>query len=102
MKFSKEVKKRRLRQIKFEFTAKNMTEQNGKVERDIATIWGRERSMMSAAHLPSGLRGKLWAELFRTAVDLLNVSSSIMGEKTRNEKRENRLPDSFLLKASSS
>lgn len=51
-----------------------------------AIIWGRARSMMSAAHLSSNLRGKLWGEFFKTAIDILNMSSSTMGQKTRNEK----------------
>ncbi len=72
---------------------KNTPQQNGLVERDIATIWGRTRAMMSAARLPTNIRERLWCELFKTAADIINMLASHMDDKTRNEKWENRLPD---------
>ena len=93
VKLSEEVKRRVSTQIKFEFVSKNTPQQNGLVERDIATIWGRTRAMMSAARLPTNIRERLWGELFRTAADIINMSASHMDDKTRNEKWENILPD---------
>ena len=51
MKF-KEVCEEKYPEIKFELTAKDMPQQNGKVERVIATIWDRLRSMMDDAGIP--------------------------------------------------
>ena len=53
IKLSKEVKTKLSSTIKFEFTAKNTPQQNGLIERDIATIWGRTRAIMSASKLSS-------------------------------------------------
>ena len=39
------------------------------------------------------MQAKLWCEPFKTAIDIMNISASTMGDKTRNEKWENRLPD---------
>ena len=41
--------KRKFPGIKFELTAKDTPQQNGKLERKIATIWSRVRAMMSGA-----------------------------------------------------
>ena len=47
--------------IKFEFTAPNTPQQNGVVERKLATLYGRIRSMLNAARINEELREKLWA-----------------------------------------
>ena len=36
--------------------------------------------------------GELWSEFFRTAIDILNFSASTMGEKTRCESWDGKLP----------
>ena len=50
--------------IQIEFVAPNTPQQNGVVERAFATCTARGRAMMSAAGLPEGLKGKLWAECY--------------------------------------
>ena len=35
--------------IKFKYTARNMPQQNGQVERSFATLYGKMRAMMNAA-----------------------------------------------------
>ena len=48
--------------VKFEFTAPNTPQQNGRVERKFATLYGRIRAMMNAAGLTQSLKNGLWAE----------------------------------------
>ena len=48
--------------IKFEFTAPNTPQQNGKIERKFATLFGKCRSMLNAAGVPQHLRELLWAQ----------------------------------------
>ena len=59
--------------ISFEFTAPNTPQQNGKVERAFATLYGRVRSMMNGAGLTGSLRNGLWAEGAVTATLLENL-----------------------------
>ena len=59
--------------ITFEYTSPNTPQQNGRVERKFATLYGRVRSMMNAARFTGGLRSNLWAECARTATNLDNI-----------------------------
>ena len=59
--------------ITFEYTSPNTPQQNGKVERRFATLYGRVRSMMNGAGLTGNLRSGLWAECARTATKLDNL-----------------------------
>ena len=59
--------------IHFEFTAPDTPQQNGKIERKFATLYGRVRSMLNEARLPSQLRKGLWAEAARTASMISNI-----------------------------
>ena len=47
--------------VKFEFTAPNTPQQNGKAERKFATLKGRIRAMMNWAEFPEEMRQKMWA-----------------------------------------
>jgi transposase len=47
---------------KFEFTAPYSPQQNGKIERKFAIVWGEVRSMLNTEKLPWTLRKKLWAQ----------------------------------------
>ena len=58
--------------ITFEYSAPNSPQQNGRVERRFATLYGRVRSMLNAAKLNGELRSGLWAECARTATYLDN------------------------------
>ena len=59
--------------IEFEYSAPNTPQQNGRVERRFATLYGRVRSMLNAAHLTPDLRSGLWAECAHTATHLDNL-----------------------------
>ena len=47
--------------VKFEFTAPNTPQQNGKAERKFATLKERIRAMMNWAEFPEEMRQKMWA-----------------------------------------
>jgi hypothetical protein len=59
--------------INFEFSAPHSPQNNGKIERKIATLWGKVRSMLNDAKLPTWLRQKLWAQCAQHATRLENV-----------------------------
>jgi transposase InsO family protein len=48
--------------IKSEFTAPYTPQQNGKIERKFATLWGRVRATLNTSQRPWSLRNKLWAQ----------------------------------------
>ena len=47
--------------VKFEFTAPNTPQQNGKVERKFPTLKGRVRAMLNWAGVTENMRVKLWS-----------------------------------------
>ena len=53
--------------VEFEFTAPDTPQQNGKVERKFATLYGKVRSMLNRARLPERWRSGIWAEAAATA-----------------------------------
>ena len=53
--------------IIFEYTAVNTPQQNGRVERKFATLFGRVRAMLNCARLNGKIRNGLWAECGKTA-----------------------------------
>jgi len=57
----------------FEYTAPSTPQQNGRVERKFATLYGRVRAMMNYSGFEEELRGKLWAECAKTATDNENI-----------------------------
>ena len=59
--------------IDFEYSAPNSPQQNGRVERKFATLYGRVRSMLNGAHLTPSLRSGLWAECAHTATYIDNL-----------------------------
>ena len=59
--------------INFEFTASQTPQQNGKVERAFATIYGRMRAMMIDAGFEMERRKELWTEAASTATKLDNI-----------------------------
>ena len=63
--------------IKFEFTARETPQQNGKVERAFATLYGRMRAMMTAVKWDDQMKHKFWMEAAATATKL----DTIMNEK---------------------
>jgi hypothetical protein len=59
--------------IIFQYTPRDSPQYNGKVERKIAVLTGRVRSLLTAAGLPDKLRPQLWAEAAKTATDIENT-----------------------------
>jgi hypothetical protein len=60
--------------LNFEFTSPNTPQQNGRVERKFAILYGMVRSLLNSSKLPDALRQKCWAEASNHATDLLNGS----------------------------
>ncbi len=58
--------------IKFEYTAPGTPQQNGRVERKFATMYGKVRAMLNDAKLTAALRKKLWAKAANTSTILEN------------------------------
>ena len=59
--------------VTFEYTAPKTPQQNGRVERGFATLYGQVRSMLNAARLNKEFRRGLWAKCACTACDLDNL-----------------------------
>ena len=72
--------------ITFEFTARNTPQQNGKVERMFATLWGRVRAMNRRAGFGKKIRRKLWAEAAQLATDLHSVLVAKEGNQCPYQK----------------
>ena len=70
----------------FEYTAPNTPQQNGRVERRFATLYGRVRSMLNAARFSREFRRGLWAECARTACELDNLDCDNKVGKPRYEQ----------------
>ena len=87
--FEKEIIEKKLKII-FEYTASNTPQQNGRVERKFATIYGRVRSMLTAAGIEGELRKSLWAEAGNTAIDLMNIQVHDKEQRTPYEKISGR------------
>jgi hypothetical protein len=68
-----EVEKSATLKVKFEITAPNTPQQNGKIERQFATMWDKVRAMLNAAKLPWKIRNKLWAQCAKHCTDLENI-----------------------------
>jgi len=66
--------------LHFEFTARQTPQQNGRVERKFATLFGRVRSMLNSAGLTGkheDLRQGLWAECAETATKMENLAAKV-------------------------
>ena len=68
-----ESKESALQDIKFEFTARDTPQLNGKVERRFAVITRRIRAVLNAAKLPEDLRKVLWGESVMYCTDVNNI-----------------------------
>jgi hypothetical protein len=58
---------------KFEYTALNTPEQNGKIEKKFQTLYAMIRAMLNWAPLPSKMRAKLWAQCATVDTKLENI-----------------------------
>ena len=91
--------KDKMEKVRFEFTSPNTPQQNGKVERKFATLYGRVRAMLNGARLEGLRRQKLWAECANHATLLENMTLTTRGfemapwwDPKRDEKRVRYLP----------
>ena len=64
----------------FEYTAPNTPQQNGKVERKFATLYGRVRACFNDCNMEKSWRNHLWAECASHCTNLENL-----GAKERNK-----------------
>ena len=59
--------------IKFEFTGPGSPQYNGRVERKLATLYGKVRTILNEAQLPSNIRQGLWAKACNYVTDIENI-----------------------------
>jgi transposase InsO family protein len=59
--------------FKFEYTALENPQQNGKIERKFATLYGKSRAVLNAGKFNWPLRHKMWAYSANQATDLENI-----------------------------
>ena len=72
--------------IDFQYTAAGTPQQNGRVERKFATLYGKVRSTLNSARITKGLRCKLWAECASHVTDIENIIVKKADEKSAFEK----------------
>ncbi len=80
------------RNIKFEYTARNTPQLNGRVERAFATLYGRMRAMMISVGMNKEIRQVLWTEAASTATKLDNILHN-RGEASPYKKFYKQDPD---------
>ena len=59
--------------VEFEFTPRNSPQFNGRIERKIAILWTRTKSLLNTAKLTQWLRNGLWPKAFLHSVLLENI-----------------------------
>ena len=80
------------RGITFEYTARNTPQQNGKVERAFATLFGRVRAMLNQAGMERSKRDLLWTEAAATATKLENILVNKQEDNSPFEQMYGKLP----------
>ena len=71
--------------IKFKYTSPGMQQQNGRIERKFATLYGQIRSMFVSAGIEGQLRKTLWAEAANTSAMIDNITVNQGASKTPYE-----------------
>ena len=59
--------------IKFEYTAVNIPQQNGRVEQKLQTLYGRLRATLLGCGIEMPIRNRLWPECANTLTDMDNI-----------------------------
>ena len=77
----------------FEYTSPGTPQQNGVVEREFATLYGRTKAMLNWSKVDKSLRMKLWAECAHTATKLGNLLVNKESEKCAHEMFFGAVPD---------
>ena len=73
-------------QVKMEYTATGTPQQNARVERAFATLYGRMRAMFDDAGIGETMKGHLWAEAANMATQIDNVLVKNPKKRTPFEK----------------
>jgi hypothetical protein len=60
-------------EIQFEYTAPHTPQQNGRIERKSATLYGKIRALTTASQLPQNLRNDLWPHAAYLVTSLENT-----------------------------
>jgi hypothetical protein len=81
---------------KFEFTAPDSPQQNGKIERKFATLYGRVRAILNRAEFTENLRNVMWAffslQATRQAIILLPPDTNLSPYKMYHEETPKWIP----------
>ena len=72
--------------VRFELTAPSTPQQNGKVEREFATLYGGMRAMLHSSNINGTFRRQLWAEVALTATELDQIHVKYGKPKNSFEK----------------
>jgi CRISPR/Cas system CMR-associated protein Cmr5 small subunit len=72
--------------VNFEFSAPYKPEQNGKIERKYATLYGKARTMLNWGKFPQHLRNGLWAQCANTVSKLENILTTHVNNPSASEK----------------
>ena len=78
--------------VKMEHTSNDTPQQNGKVERFIATMWNGVRSKLDGARLRGEKRRRLWGEAWMLRLDWWNVTVEMGKEACPEEKWNGVMP----------
>ncbi len=83
-----------LQPVSFEFTSRDTPQHNSLAELSFPYIAGKARAMMSAAHVPDAIQGKVSVKAIKCAVQLdgLRVVSVNGAAKTRDKHVYGRNP----------
>ena len=72
--------------VTFKYTASRTPQQNERIERKLANLFGRVRAIIAAACIEDDLRKKLWAEGANTCANLYNILVNVKEEKPSFQK----------------
>jgi Reverse transcriptase (RNA-dependent DNA polymerase) len=92
IKFQKSLQQTTDLKIKFEYTAPDTPQQNGKIERNFATLYGKPRAMMNQAEFTWTLRHCMWAFCTFYATHLENILIQPHQSTTPYESFQGTLP----------
>ena len=89
----KDAIRRSMPDIIFECTPRNTPEFNGKLERAIAIVWSRTRTILSASGMKGSMKNKLWAEAMNFVVMWWNNTRRHKKDKSPRELWGERMPN---------
>jgi hypothetical protein len=81
--FQSWLKKKWKSYIKFEYTAPNTPQQNGKIELKFATLYGKIRSVLNADGFSAFLRSRLWSYAAIVGPSTMTASEKFTGSNPK-------------------